>query len=73
MSDFWLSSGHHLVDRDADGRLVVTDELLKAYLARPEVVPPEDACANVSPPCGMSQSSRWSRSITSPVTGGCFS
>ena len=44
MSDFWLSSGHHLVDRDADGRLVVTDELLKAYLARPEVVPPEDAC-----------------------------
>ena len=37
MSDFWLSSGHHLVDRDADGRLMVTDELLKAYLARPEV------------------------------------
>ena len=44
MTDFWLSSGHHLVDRDADGRLVVTDDLLKAYLARPEVVPPGDAC-----------------------------
>ncbi len=44
MRDFWLSSGHHLVDRNADGRLVVTDELLKAYLARPEVVPPTEAC-----------------------------
>ena len=44
MTDFWLSSGHHLVDRDADGRLVATDALLKVYLARPEVVPPDDAC-----------------------------
>ena len=44
MTDFWVSSGHHLVDRDADGRLTVTDDLLKAYLARPEAVPPEDAC-----------------------------
>lgn len=44
MSDFWLSSGHHLVDRDADGCLVATDELLKAYLARPEILPPDDAC-----------------------------
>jgi Family of unknown function (DUF6352) len=44
MSDFWVSSGHHLVDRDTDGRLVVTDDFLKAYLARPEVVPPEEAC-----------------------------
>lgn len=42
--DFWLSSGHHLLDHDADGRLVVTDEFLKLYLARPEVVPPADAC-----------------------------
>lgn len=44
MNDFWLSSGHHLVDRNSDGRLVVSDELIKAWLARPEVVPPEDAC-----------------------------
>ncbi len=44
MTDFWVSSGHHLVDRDKDGRLVVTDEWLKAYLARPELVPPDDAC-----------------------------
>jgi len=42
--DFWLSSGHHLLDRDAAGWLKVTDEFLKAYLARPELVPPLDAC-----------------------------
>jgi hypothetical protein len=42
--DFWLSSGHHLLDRDEHGRLVVTDLFLKAYLARPELLPPEDAC-----------------------------
>ncbi len=41
--DFWLSSGHHLLDRDADGRLLVTDEFLKAYLARPELLPPPEA------------------------------
>jgi Family of unknown function (DUF6352) len=42
--DFWFSSGHHLLDRDASGRLLVTDEFLKAYLARPELVPPQEAC-----------------------------
>ncbi len=44
MRDFWLSSGHHLLDRGAGSGLVVTDEFLKLYLARPEVVPPPDAC-----------------------------
>ena len=44
MNDFWLSCGHHLLDRDAGGGLVVTDEFLKAYFARPELAPPEDAC-----------------------------
>jgi Family of unknown function (DUF6352) len=43
--DFWLSCGHHLLDRDAAGRLLVTDEFLKVYLARPELVPPPEACA----------------------------
>ena len=42
--DFWLSCGHHLLDRDAGGGLVVTDEFLKAYMARPEIVPPAEAC-----------------------------
>jgi hypothetical protein len=44
MKDFWLSCGHHLLDRDAGGGLVVTDEFLKAYLARPELAPPPEAC-----------------------------
>ena len=42
--DFWLSCGHHLLDRDAGGGLLVTDEFLKAYLARPELAPPAEAC-----------------------------
>jgi hypothetical protein len=45
MRDFWLASGHHLLDRDDDGYLLVTDEFLKVYLARPELQPPPDACA----------------------------
>ena len=45
MKDFWLSCGHHLLDRDAGGGLVVTDEFLKVYLARPELAPPPEACA----------------------------
>ncbi len=44
MKDFWLSCGHHLLDRDQGGGLVVTDEFLKAYLARPELAPPPQAC-----------------------------
>ena len=44
ISDLWVSSGHHLLDRDSHGRLVITDAFLKAYLARPEIMPPEDAC-----------------------------
>jgi hypothetical protein len=45
MKDFWIACGHHLLDRDANGGLVVTDEFLKAYFARPELTPPNDACA----------------------------
>jgi uncharacterized protein DUF6352 len=45
MKDFWLSCGHHLLDRDAGGGLLLTDDFLKVYLARPELVPPPEACA----------------------------
>ena len=45
MRDFWLSCGHHLLDRDDGGGLRLTDEFLKAYLARPELKPPPEACA----------------------------
>lgn len=43
--DFWFSCGHHLLDRDSGGGLLLTDEFLKVYLARPELTPPADACA----------------------------
>ena len=45
MRDFWLSCGHHLLDHDEGGGLLVTDEFLKVYLARPELAPPPEACA----------------------------
>jgi hypothetical protein len=44
MRDFWLSSGHHLLDRDESGPLLLTDDFLKVYLARPELAPPAEAC-----------------------------
>ncbi len=44
MTDFWISSGHHLLDREQGGGLLVTDEFLKLYLARPEMIPPPEAC-----------------------------
>jgi hypothetical protein len=44
MTDFWIASGHHLCDRDAHGRLLATPDLWRAFLARPELLPPEDAC-----------------------------
>jgi hypothetical protein len=44
MKDFWLSCGYHLLDRDEGGGLKVTDDFLKAYLARPELAPPPEAC-----------------------------
>jgi hypothetical protein len=45
MNDFWISCGHHLLDRDEGGGLTVTDDFLKVYLARPELIPPAEACA----------------------------
>src|SRR4051794_36398305 len=45
MKEFWGSSGHLLLDLHPTGQLAVTPEFLKAYLARPEVVPPPEACA----------------------------
>lgn len=45
MTEFWVSSGHHLTTRSGGGGLVVSDELILAYLARPELTPPPDACA----------------------------
>src|SRR5260370_9165673 len=44
MRDSWPTCRHHLIDRDAGGGLLVTDKFLRVYLARPELLPPSDAC-----------------------------
>jgi len=41
--DFWRNSGFHLLERDAQGRLSVTDDFLRAYLLRPEIRPVEES------------------------------
>lgn len=45
VTEFWVSSGHHMTHRVEGGGLAITDEMILAYLARPELVPPEEACA----------------------------
>jgi hypothetical protein len=41
--DFWRNCGFHLLERDASGRLRVTDDFLRAYLLRPEVRPVDES------------------------------
>ncbi len=41
--DFWRNSGFHLLERDGAGRLRVTDDFLRAYLARPELRPVDES------------------------------
>ena len=43
-ADFWQSSGYRLVERDGDGWLHVTPDLIRAYLTRPEIHPVDDSC-----------------------------
>src|SRR5215470_2840283 len=43
MTDFWHSCGHHFLDRDESGGYAITDDFLKVYLARPELIPPPAA------------------------------
>lgn len=45
MPDFWQSCGFSLLARGVDGRLVVTDDFLRAYFARPELAPAPGSCA----------------------------
>src|SRR6202051_2064543 len=44
MREFWVASGHHLTRRADHGGLVATPELIMAYLARPELMPPAHPC-----------------------------
>lgn len=43
MADFWRNSGFHLLERKADGQLAVTDDFLRAYFLRPEIVPVDES------------------------------
>jgi hypothetical protein len=43
--DFWVSCGYRLLSAGADGRLVVTDDFLRASLLRPELAPLPESCA----------------------------
>ena len=42
--DFWKSAGLHLVERNQNGWLTVTPDLLRAYYTRPEIHPVADSC-----------------------------
>jgi hypothetical protein len=43
MNDFWRGCGYHLLKRDG-GRLMVTDDYLRAYYERPELAPVAASC-----------------------------
>ena len=43
--EFWRSSGYRLVEVDREGRLRPTDDFLRAFLLRPEIVPVAESCA----------------------------
>ncbi|HEX6945648.1 MAG TPA: DUF6352 family protein, partial [Casimicrobiaceae bacterium] len=45
MPDYWTTCGYRLLSRGADGRLVVTDDFLRSFLARPELAPIAESCA----------------------------
>ena len=45
MPDFWPSCGYRLLAAGADGRLTLTDDFLRSYLARPELAPVRESCA----------------------------
>ncbi|MDX1401564.1 MAG: DUF6352 family protein [Kiloniellales bacterium] len=44
-SKFWQTSGYFLLERTPEERLQITDEFLRAIFLRPELRPPDDACA----------------------------
>jgi hypothetical protein len=43
--DFWPSCGYRLLQQDANGHLIVTDDFLRHLLERPELAPIASSCA----------------------------
>jgi len=49
MRDFWPSCGYRLLDKTADGHLIVTDDFLRSLLERPELAPvPESGAGELA-------------------------
>ncbi len=46
MRPFWVHSGLSLLEVDAHGGLIVTDDFLRAYLQRAELAPIDESCAS---------------------------
>jgi hypothetical protein len=44
MRDYWRHCGYSLLDKTADGHLVVSDEFLRSMLQRPELAPAPGSC-----------------------------
>ncbi|MBC6416355.1 MAG: hypothetical protein GDA47_00790 [Rhodospirillales bacterium] len=44
MPEFWKSAGFHLTEQTQAGWLAVSPDLIRAYLARPEIHPIEESC-----------------------------
>ncbi len=42
--DFWKSAGIHLLEKNQQGHLNVTQDYLRAYFTRPEIHPVEESC-----------------------------
>ena len=42
--EYWASCGYRLLAKGSDGRLTVTDDFLRSFLARPELAPVAESC-----------------------------
>jgi hypothetical protein len=45
MRDYWRQCGFRLLDKTAEGHLLVTDDFLRSLLERPELAPVAESCA----------------------------
>ena len=83
MADFWSSCGYNLLRKGADGRLIVTDDYLRLYYARPELAPVAESCANEralhalllaqhAAPCRRPKLRRWLTPMPARTTGSCW-
>ena len=46
MPDYWRNCGYRLLGRTASGRLAITPDFLRSFLARPELAPLPESCTH---------------------------